>query len=231
MAPGAAEARGVPGRKPAAAGRRAGRPRSADAHAAILDAARALLESGGYDAVTIEAVAARAGVGKATVYRRYGSRAELVADAVVEVLARVVPEKDRGSLRADLNAVLAGLTGPLAPRTADVMLHLATEALHDGDARRILNEQLLASRRAVAAGLLERAVARGELAHPIDPDTLLDLIGGALLFRAARKGGYVDNTFRRELLDVLVAGLVSSTPIHPKRRRPAAAPARKKEEG
>jgi AcrR family transcriptional regulator len=178
----------------------------------------------------MEAVAARAGVGKATVYRRYGSRFELVADAVAEVLARVVPEKDRGSLRADLNAVLAGLTGPLAPRTADVMLHLATEALHDGDARLIWNEQLLASRRAAAAGLLERAGARGELAQPVDPDTLLDLIGGALLFRAARKGGHVDNAFRRELLDVLVAGLASSTPIHPKRRRPAAAPAPKREE-
>ena len=206
----------------AGTGRRPGRPRSADAHAAILAAARALLEEGGYEAVTMEAVAARAGVGKATVYRRYANRPELVADAVMDVLAGAVPGKDRGSLRADLKSTIEGLTGPHAPRTADVFLRLATEALHDESVRRIFNDELLAARRAVAAGLLDRAGARGEMTRPIDPDTLLDLVGGALLFRAARRGGHVDARFRRELLDLLVAGLSSPAPIQPKRRRPAA---------
>jgi AcrR family transcriptional regulator len=170
----------------------------------------------------MEAVAARAGVGKATVYRRYANRSALVADAVMDVLAGAVPGRDRGSLRADLKSTLEGLTGSHAPRTAEVLLRLATEALHDESVRRIFNDELMAARRAVAADLLERARDRGELTRPVDPDTLLDLVGGALLFRAARRGGDVDTRFRRELLDLLVAGLSSSTPIQPKRRRPAA---------
>jgi len=208
-----------------------GRPRSAAADDAILGAARSLLEAGGYEAVTMEAVAARAGVGKTTVYRRYANRAELVADAVMDLLAAVVPAADQGSLRADLEFVLGGLTGPASGRMADVMLRLATESLADERTREILNERLLIHRRAVVAGIVERARERGELTHPVDPDTVIDLIGGALLFRAARRGGTVDDPFRRHLLDVVVAGLTvadaetatAATPTVPTRRRTASA--------
>lgn len=200
-----------------------GRPRSAEADDAILVAARALLEAGGYEAVTMEAVAAHAGVGKATVYRRYGNRAELVADAVTGLLAAVVPAVDRGSLRADLEFVLAGLTGPASSRMAEVMLRLATESLGDERTREILNDRLLVHRRAVVAGIIDRAKARGEIKHPVDPDTVIDLIGGALLFRAARQGGTVDDAFRQHLLDVVVTGLTTSRPEATARRpkRPA----------
>lgn len=195
-----------------------GRPRSAEADDAILVAARALLEAGGYEAVTMEAVAAHAGVGKATVYRRYGNRAELVADAVTGLLAAVVPAVDRGSLRADLEFVLAGLTGPASSRMAEVMLRLATESLGDERTREILNDRLLVHRRAVVAGIIDRAKARGEIKHPVDPDTVIDLIGGALLFRAARQGGTVDDAFRQHLLDVVVTGLTTSRPEATARR-------------
>jgi AcrR family transcriptional regulator len=150
-------------------------------------------------------------VGKTTVYRRYGNRAELVADAVMGVLAAVVPAVDRGSLRADLEFVLAGLTGPASPRMADVMLRLATESLGDERTRAILNDRLLAHRHAVVAGIVDRAEARGELNDPVDPDTIIDLIGGAPLFRAARRGGSVDDAFRQHLLDVVVTGLTAPT--------------------
>ena len=189
-----------------------GRPRSVQVDDAILAAARSLLETGGYETVTMEAVAARAGVGKTTVYRRYGNRAELVADAVIGVLAAVVPPIDRGSLRADLEFVLAGLTGPASRVMADGMLRLATESLGDDRTRAILNDRLLAHRHAVVAGIVHRAQARGELSRPVDPDTIIDLIGGALLFRAARRGGRVDDTFRQHLLEVVVTGLTAPTP-------------------
>ena len=194
-----------------------GRPRSPEADDAILIAARSLLEAGGYEAVTMEAVAAQAGVGKTTVYRRYGNRAELVADAVMGVLATVVPAVDRGSLRADLESVLTGLTGPASPIMADVMLRLATESLGDERTREILNDRLLAHRHAVVAGILDRAKARGELSGQVDPDTVIDLIGGALLFRAARRGGRVDDTFRQHLLQVMVTGLTA--PATPQKSR------------
>jgi AcrR family transcriptional regulator len=201
-----------------------GRPRSTEADDAILAAARALLEDGGYEAVTMEAVAARARVGKTTVYRRYGNRAELVADATMGVLAAAVPAVDRGSLRADLAFVLGGLTGPTSPRLADVVLRLATESMADERTRAILNDRLLAHRRAVVTGILDRARARGEVARPVEPDTVIDLIAGALLLRAARRGGPVDDPFRQTLLDVVVAGLTTGPAQPATTRRPRRRP-------
>lgn len=190
-----------------AAGR--GRPRSSAADAAILGATLALLFEGGYNAVTMEAVALRAGVGKTTVYRRHSSRAGLVAAALTASISSTMPDLDRGSLRADLQGVLAGYTEYLSPQFTDVSLRLATEALHDSEARRALNEDLMADRRAHAEGVLTRAAARGELAREVDADTMLDLIGGAVLLRSARSGGPVDDSFCRQLLDLVVAGLMT----------------------
>jgi AcrR family transcriptional regulator len=207
-----------------------GRPRSAGAGKAILDATRALLEAGGYEAVTMEGVAARAGVGKTTVYRRYANRAELVIDAVVDVLAAAVPGEDRGSLRADLEAVVEGLTGSLgAPVLTGVLLRLLTEALHDPDTRRAIEERMLARRREVVAALLARATARGELPRPVDPDTVMDLVAGPLLQRLAR-GGQVDDAFRRQLVDVVVTGLTAPAAAIPRAVTvsAASAPARRR---
>jgi AcrR family transcriptional regulator len=189
-----------------------GRPRSSAADEAILGATRALLAEGGYDAVTMEAVAARAGVGKTTVYRRHSTRAGLVATALTASLLRTMPEVDFGSLRADLEGVVAGYTLHLTPQMTDVSLRFATEALHDSDARRVLNDEVMAERRSHAEGVLTRAAARGELARHVSADTMLDLIGGAVLLRSARNGGPVDEEFRTQLLSIVVAGLMAPDP-------------------
>lgn len=198
-----------------------GRPRSAGAGAAILAAARELLGEGGFEAVTMEGVAARAGVAKTTVYRRYPNRTGLIAAAVFEVLGTVVPGDDRGSLRADLAGVLDGLYLQNTPLMTEVFLRLLTEALRDGPTRQAVDEHLLGPRRQVAAALLGRAAERGELVRPCRPDTLIELVGGGLIFRAAMHGGRLDQAFLDEVLGLLVAGLTNPDPPEPPRRRNA----------
>ena len=185
-----------------------GRPRSTTADAAILNSTYILLATGGYDAVSMEAVAAHAGVGKATVYRRYTCRAELVAATVQASLEAANLEADRGSLRRELQVLIDGYSGHLGAVMAEVSLRLVAEAVRDERARAAV-EALVGARREGAAAILARAATRGELLQIVDPDTLLDLIGGGVLVHCARHGGEVSAAFAEQLLDLIVTGLTS----------------------
>src|SRR5690348_3843840 len=109
-----------------------GRPRSPQADHAILDATISLLSEGGYDALTMEKVAARAGVGKATVYRRWGSKVDLAVDALRASIAEVeVPSC--GSLRDDLIGYVSGMITWLRESTGRVMAGLSAEIQHNDE--------------------------------------------------------------------------------------------------
>jgi AcrR family transcriptional regulator len=184
-----------------------GRPRSARADQAIRDATRKLLAEQGYAAVTMEGVAARAEVAKTTLYRRWGSKAELVTDAVAEFL-EAVPVTDQGSLRADVTAVVdtvAELFGRPLVRVA--YLNLVAEAAHDDALRRRLNHAIRDRfREAVHAGR-DRAVARGELAADADITLVYDVLAGTLLHRMFVLDEPADATFRQSLVNFTLAGL------------------------
>src|SRR5687768_17729242 len=87
-------------------GRGPGRPRSEEAHGAILDAAVDLVREVGYDAVAMEAIAARAGVGKATVYRRWSGKETLIADAIERLMRATMPVPDTGTVAGDLAVLM-----------------------------------------------------------------------------------------------------------------------------
>jgi AcrR family transcriptional regulator len=184
-----------------------GRPRSARADQAIRDATRKLLAEQGYAAVTMEGVAARAAVAKTTLYRRWTSKAELVADAVAEFL-EAVPVTDQGSLRADVTAVVdtvADLFGRPLVRVA--YLNLVAEAARDDTLRRRLNHAIRDRfREAVRAGR-DRAVARGELADGTDVGLVYDVLAGVLLHRMFVLDEPADTNFRQLLVDFTLAGL------------------------
>jgi AcrR family transcriptional regulator len=165
--------------------RRPGRPRDARHDAVILETAREMLLEVGYSGLTIDGVAARAGVGRPTIYRRWASKAALVVAALVGSSRLALPVIDTGSLHDDLIAVLRHqvdlMTGPATRRvTAGLIADLATDP--------VLSESYvndyLAPRRAIVWDVLQRAVDRGELDRDADFAFIYDLLVGPLFMRA-----------------------------------------------
>ncbi|TCK20901.1 TetR/AcrR family transcriptional regulator [Pseudonocardia endophytica] len=186
--------------------RRPGRQRSAQAQQATLDAAGALLWEGGYAAMTMEAVAARAGVSKATVYRWWPTRIALALDALHHA-APVPTIHVTGDTWADIRAltefdvelfVRSPLGSSIAAMAADLV------AYPEGRGR---FAELLGSRRAAASSVVLAAAARGDLPHDVDADLLLDVIAGVVLFRGLTEAELTDRHLD-QLTDLVVRGLM-----------------------
>ncbi|MDH4141037.1 MAG: TetR/AcrR family transcriptional regulator, partial [Chloroflexota bacterium] len=163
---------------------RRGRPRNQRTHEAILEATRSLLLEKGYPALTIDAVAARAGTSKTTVYRRWTNKGALVLEATAENLAiGIVP--DSGSTRTDLEMALRQLIRTFSDRLAAIVM-LAVIANLDEDPSMALTfrDEIVYPWRTSAAAALERGVARGDLPPDADVPFLLDLIVGTVFQRA-----------------------------------------------
>ncbi len=183
-----------------ATAKRIGRPRDVRADEAILAAVVELLTEVGFNGLTIDAVAHRAGVGKATIYRRWDGKEQLVLDALTpDRLA--TPEPDTGSLRGDLLAYYLPLTEPEAQRGAtSLMPALAAEAAADPQIAERLRS-FVSNRRAPVARILERAIDRGEVEADLDIELAIDLLTGAIMYRLYFSGLPVDPPTVAELVD------------------------------
>ena len=167
-----------------------GRPRSAEADEAILRAALELLAHDGYRALTMEAVRERAGVGKATLYRRYGSKDELVRAAIKHLNYDLPLPDDTGSLEGDFGATAAAaLASAQVFGGFSLMSRLLAEVADDPDLHRIFSAQLVEPRRRIIRELVRRAVARGEVRRDVDVDLAVDLRVGPLIYRAIISDG------------------------------------------
>ncbi|HEV7762171.1 MAG TPA: TetR/AcrR family transcriptional regulator [Acidimicrobiales bacterium] len=162
--------------------RRPGRPRDARAAEAILAAAADVLAQCGPAGFTVDAVAARAGVGKATIYRRWPSRAELLLETANQA-ALDLKDPDTGSVRADLVFVLSALAVKLRLTNAGrLMPALMAEAAINPEMSRTL-AAFVEERRRLTLDLVTRAVDRGELPDDTDPSLLIDLVAGPIFYR------------------------------------------------
>lgn len=159
--------------------RRAGRPRSAAVDAAILDAALALLSTEGYARMSMDAVAARAGVSKATIYLRYSGKADLATAALAHL--RVAGQSTpTGDLRADLVVELRQLR--LNTERVLAMSLVGTclsEEHHTPELMRLFRERTMQPRRAILRELMEDGRARGQIAAAADIEAAVDLFMGA----------------------------------------------------
>ena len=167
-----------------------GRPRSPEADQAIVRATLELLVTRGYEGLSVEEVRRRAGVGKATIYRRYASKAELVKAAIRFVHADLPVPEDTGSFESDFAAV-ALLAGERAQATnaAVMMPRLMSEAAQDPELFELFDAALVQPRRKVIGAIVERAKARGEIRPDVDVDLVIDLIAGPMLYRLIIAGG------------------------------------------
>ncbi|MGK4583034.1 TetR/AcrR family transcriptional regulator [Kitasatospora sp. HPMI-4] len=172
-----------------------GRPRSAAADLAILDATRAALAELGWGGLTMGDVATRAGVAKTTLYRRWPSKNELVVDAVASLFDEL-EMVDLGSLRADIEAVVAQFATLLArPETQAALLALFAEGSRDAQLRHRIRERIVEPQKYLVQQGRAQAQARGELGADLDEattaeevDIIFDTIAGAVEHRLLVSG-------------------------------------------
>jgi AcrR family transcriptional regulator len=188
---------------------RGGRPRDGSREQAILDSAVALLADVGYDAMTIESVAAKAGVGKATIYRRWPGKAELVADAVTTMHAAEHYEpEDTGSLRSDLRAVVSDMIERIEGVDGGLLCGLAVAVRSDAKLGKLMDGHKRSEREKAHALILSRAKERGEIPKTADPPDFLDVAAGLALFRLVN-GEALDVAFADYLVERILLPLIN----------------------
>ncbi len=186
----------------------AGRPRSEVAHQAILEATLELLVEVGFSALTVEGVANRAGVGKATIYRRWPSKLPLVVEAFGQLPG--FEEVDTGDLAEDLKKMLKSYLEVFnsTPLSA-VLPSLAGERMHNPELAQLF-EPVSKGRRQPLVKAFERAVARGEIDGSLDLELAADLVVGPIAVALFFKGGRLDPKMVGPMVDLALTGIRSS---------------------
>ncbi|TXI52546.1 TetR/AcrR family transcriptional regulator [Mycolicibacter arupensis] len=172
----------------------------------ILDAALAVVSENGYDAASMNDIAARAGVGKAAIYRRWSSKAALITDALIywrpDLLAREVP--DTGSLAGDLDALIEQIgRADQDPVPNDLVLRVALEAAHEPGLAAAVDDLVLVKGKGLVAKILAQAAARGEIDAQRDWSMIADVVLAMGLLQVVR-GQTLDAAFVRNVIDALV---------------------------
>lgn len=180
--------------------------RAARVRAAVLQAAADLLTEVGYDAMSYEDVADRAGVHRTTVYRRWPTKPELVAEAVGLHSDRHVPIPDTGTFATDLLALVRSVAANIgseggARRSRSIVAAAATseqlkEAMHAFMDDRIERSEVI----------VRRAIERGELPEGIDPRVVIEPAVGAVWFRLLLTGEPIEDTFVERVNALVVGG-------------------------
>jgi AcrR family transcriptional regulator len=188
---------------------RRGRPRSATSQNAILEAARDLLLQHGLGAISMDAVAERAGVSKATIYRWWASKELLALDALFSEWAPGSPEEyDTGSLAGDLLALFGPWTRQLAARPyGRVIAALITRAQSDPEFAAEYRARFIEPRRDQARMIFGRALQRGGIRAGTDVETALDLLYGAIYHRMLHGHAELSEQFTRAVVDYVVAAV------------------------
>jgi AcrR family transcriptional regulator len=190
-----------------------GRRRSERAHKAIITATQELLIERGYRKVTIEAVAARARVGKQTIYRWWPSRAALVLEAYLAGSDTVsLPPPESGSTREDVRALIGWLAAVLAePTGGRVVAGLVGDLQHDPDLAEGFRKNVVPTRRQAMLAALERGRERGEIRPDADLDLAVDTLHGAVFYRLLLSGEPLDAEFADRVADQVLNGLGAQT--------------------
>ncbi|MGH3040820.1 MAG: TetR/AcrR family transcriptional regulator [Gaiellaceae bacterium] len=185
-----------------------GRRRSASSHRAILEATQQLLVERGYPGVTIEGIAARAGVGKQTIYRWWPSKAALVLEAYLSGEDAVSHPEPADSTGENVRALLGWLVAVLAePTGGAVIAGLVAELPHDADLAEGFRRDVVPSRRKAMFAALELGRERGEIRADADLELAVDELHGAVFYRLLLSGEPLDDAFVARLADQVLAGL------------------------
>lgn len=187
--------------------KRGGRPRNRDTTAAILSAALNLMEEEGLKAVTMEGVAARAGVTKTTVYRRWPSAWAIVLDAFLQEIAPVLEIEPNATLRETLRADMKALAAAFRGRPGRVFAPLLGYAQFNSDVQDALWQRYIAPRRVQAHSVLVSGKHRGEVRPELDAEAVIDALYGSLVYKLLVPHGELSDAYVDALVECVFGGV------------------------
>jgi AcrR family transcriptional regulator len=186
---------------------RRGRPPSEAARRSILRAARELLDEGGLLSITMEGVAARAGVGKPTVYRHWSNRYEVAMAALIEATrsaeAPSIPDAPLRALRQQLRGLAELFTSSTGRNVAAVL----ASGYGETELSKAFRLYFVQARRDEGRALIEQAIAAGEVRTDVNVEVALDLIYGPIFYRLTMAHAPIDARFVDDLLGEVLAGI------------------------
>ena len=189
---------------------RRGRPRSEKARHAILDAAAELLLLRGMGAVSMDAVAERAGVSKATIYRWWPSKEMLALDALLDWAATKAPPRDTGSLRGDMLALLRPWAREIRRQPFGLVIAaFVSEAQSDPKFADAYRTRFVEPRRDAMRAVFARAAKRGEVPADLDVEVALDLIYGAVYHRLLHGHAELTDRFAQDVVELALNGILT----------------------
>ena len=183
-----------------------GRPRSEQARLAILRSTLQLLGQSGFSDLSIEAVAAHAGVGKATVYRWWPDKAALITDAFASSTGQKLHFPDTGSVHTDMSQQMRQLTKIFLSRRGRIVSAILAAGQSDRDVIAAFRDRFMKPRRHEAYATLQRVIQRGELRKNVDMDLLLDSLYGPIYMRFLIRHRKLTPDFVDRLCDLVLAG-------------------------
>jgi len=159
----------------------------------------------GYGALSLEAVARRAGVGKAALYRRWPSKLEMATDCIEQIGVSFLPTPDMGSLVADIDALLRMIRRQLRHKLVrSVVADLHAEMTRNSELAQRIRGRVQVERRARGASILKRAMVRGEIAADVDVELVGDAMAAMLYWRLVVLGKAVDDTHLEHLKEMIL---------------------------
>jgi AcrR family transcriptional regulator len=198
-----------------------GRQRSEESEEAILSAITALLKNKPLRDISIEEIARTAGVGKATIYKWWPSKAYIAFDAFSKKLEEMVPICDTGSAERDFKEQVRSLLAFFDTPAGLVMRHFLAEGQVDPEFASLFRERFIKPRREVIGVIFDRAVERGQIRRGLDREVVLDLIYGPGFYRLLIRHEPLERTTVDEMISALFRGLKDTSPrANRLRRRP-----------
>lgn len=186
-----------------------GRPRNAEAEKAILTASYDLLLETGFGAVTVEKIAERAQVSKATIYKWWPNKAAVIMDGFLSAAAARLPIPDTGSVFSDILIHATNLARFLTSPEGKVITEIIGEGQFDPGLAEAYRSRYFNPRRLEGRQLLERGVQRKELPEQLNIELSIDLIYGPIFYRLLLTGETLDDTFIKDLITAAFEGIKS----------------------
>lgn len=187
-----------------------GRPRNVEAQKSILSASYELLLENGFQAVTVDKIADRAQVSKATIYKWWPNKAAVVMDSFLYAATARLPVPDTGSAFQDIQIHATNLARFLTSREGTIITELLGEGQFDSGLAEAYRARFFRPRRLEARGLLEKGIQRGELKENLDIDICTDLIYGPIFYRLLVTGDTLDETYVQQLVKYAFEGIRST---------------------